>query len=308
MYYKIYEIKDSNQKYDFANIRIIRFSINKFKINDDDDDDDIEKTKDLLNEFIKIAQKDVNCYNSIYPWEDIDHSNNMEILIAYNIISNHIQGWCNLFYSKINSEKVGSLYTLQISKLVSREIPKDPKYVGLLLLEFVKDICFDKPIYFKDINGLSRIQLDIMYLYSLTSSIDFYKRTYLTNITKTDASHQDYNLLQHVFMYLSEKYKTNIGKKLYTLLTSLEILHSFEIDSKINKEEIMKYKNFIPNRKCLNNNPITNYNILSLPVIVYNSNIVFNKKKIETHLTMSDQELSIREKFRKKIRSSISQK
>lgn len=310
MYYKNYFVEDSNSiKYDYKDINILRFSYNKFTIEEEEIDD--KKIKDFLNKLKEIAENDKKCYKVIYPWEDIEEDdNNKEIIIAYNIKTNHIQGWCNIKYEKINSTDEKSLYTLHIEKLVSREIPKNPKYIGLLLLEFIKDNCFNKEIIFKDLDEdfnsiyVSK-KLDIMYLYSLTTSIDFYKRTFFINIIK-DISDPDYNLLQHVFIYLAEKYQSRYKEFIDKMLKSMEILHIFELDSKLDEDDKLIYQDFKPDIRCLNKNPSINkeYNLLTLSDIKYLSNIVFDKlKRNKTILDISSSELSFRSNIRKKIKS-----
>lgn len=283
MFYKKYKITNDNDD-NYNNISIMRFSYNHF-YNDDDvyeyTDDEI---KQLLNNLQLSANEDIKCYNHIYPWKDINTSSdskNKEILIAYNNETNHIQAWCNFSYSTFSINNVPSnLYTLTIDKLVSRASPKI-KFIGLLLLEFIRDECIKKPIkYFHDNPKISSfktyedINIDIMYLYSLTTSIDFYKKTFLTQLHLPNPQDINYEIFKHVFIYLLPKHIDVLTRKNKINLMQLNILHSFECNSVLSPETITMYNEFkdsIP-LECNNPKPVIS-GFISLTDIDYPINI-----------------------------------
>jgi len=280
MYFKIYNINNLNKKANFDDINILRFSYNKFNLTDPDIDS--SKIIEFITYLKNLAETDKICYNGIYPWDDIyiGTSSNKEIIIAYNNITNHIQGWCNISYSRINSSS-SSYSTLFVDKIVTRAAPR-VDYIALLLLEFIKNECVDKPIIFKEIDGnYANINIDILYLYSLTTSIPFYKNTYLQNIDKLDKTITDYNLLQHVFIYLNQKYIGNLNNiKLKKMILSLDILHGFEVNSIMPSNEIDIYTKYIAPDKCNEPNKQNDeYKVLTLDMDTYISNITIKHRK-----------------------------
>jgi hypothetical protein len=290
MFYKIYKITNDDTLND---INILRFSYNPFidmEFEEYSEDDD--KINQLLENLKRNAENDILCYNHIYPWKDIRISNdikNKEILIVYNNKTNHIQGWCNFNYSTFTSnDNPTNLYTLSIDKLVSRAIPKI-KYIGLLLLEFIRDECVEKPIkYFHDnprikdkYNSYEDINIDIMYLYSLTTSINFYKKTFLTQLQLTDPTHINYEIFKHVFIYLKSQNIDKPTRKLKINLISLSLLHSFECNSVLCAKTIKIYNEFKPPKTCNNDNQPLN-SLITLTNIDYDIKIdkrIFSPRK-----------------------------
>ena len=281
MYCKKYRIaNDYNLKY---------ITIFRFIYNDNDNDND----RKILNDLKELAKNDKLSYNNIYPWDDIEISveyKNREIIIAYNNDTNHIHGWCNIEYSTFSDgEKPTYIYTLKIDKLVSREIPKI-KYIGLLLLEFVRDECINKSIIYYNINGeYIEINISIMYLYSLTTSLNYYKKTFLTQLHLCDQPERDSQIYQHVFIYINPIYIEKISKKINIYINQLNILHLFECNSILSPRSIKIYNQFkvansykYANKKPAslidndNDNDINDYNIKDR---IYGSRIINKKQK-----------------------------
>jgi hypothetical protein len=256
MYYKIYEITNQGQ---YTDINILRFSYNPLTIDQVVNPVSDENILAFLNALKEQAISEEACYNSIYPWNNIHQGfkQNKEIIIAYNNKTNHIQGWCNLQINKFDN-----FFTLTIDKLVSRDKPKI-KYIGLLLLEFIRDKCVNEPIFYynndyKDrtqpyYNTFYLININVMYLYSLTTSIEFYKKTFLTQMQKVIKTHNDHNILQHVFTYINEKYLHTIRDRQIINLQMLEILHTFECNSVMSPSSIETYNSYTSPDSCLNN-------------------------------------------------------
>lgn len=260
MFYKKYNIY-IHDDVSYNNIKIFRFSYNPFYDTIQTDLTVSKKNKifAFLEKLKEQAIKDKLCYNSIYPWDDIeDFTYNKEVIIIYNNDTNHIQGWCNIKYDQyILSDN--PIHTLFIDKLVTRTSPKI-KYIGVILLQFIREI-FNKEIikyYGTDMrfpetyNKYNEIKVDIIYLYSLTTTIDFYKKTYLTQLQSY--SEQENNILKHVFIDIHpEKIHTN-SSILKKGLLSLNILHCFECNSVLSDESIKQYKDFEPSSTCISNN------------------------------------------------------
>ena len=274
MYYKRYEIiNDDNYK----DINILRFSYNPYNNNDNDD----SRVKKLLNDLKEQAIKDELSYNCIYPWNDVDLSvdyKNREIIIAYNTNSNHIQGWCNINYNTFSIEtEPTNLYNLIVDKLVSREIPKI-KYIGLLLLEFIRDECVNKPILYYYNNPIigskfetyGKINIDIMYLYSLTPSIDYYKKTFLIQLNN--------EILDHVFIYINKKNIGIIRKRVKTYISKLNDLHLFECNSILSPKSIMIYNKYKHCKKSKDNNKKIDLFINNNNDIYYINERVYGKR------------------------------
>ena len=252
MYYKRYVITNDDN---YKDINILRFSYNPYNTYIPID----IRVKKLLNNLKEHAIKDELSYNCIYPWNDIDLSldyKNREIIIAYNIDSNHIQGWCNINYSTFSIDNTPTnLYYLTIDKLVSREIPKI-KYIGLLLLEFIRDECINKPIIYYYNNPMlgskfdtyGKIVIDIMYLYSLTTSINYYKKTFLTQLNIRN------EILEHVFIYINQKYIGIITKNIKEYISKLNDLHLFECNSILSPKSIMRYERYKSCKKYKDDN------------------------------------------------------
>ena len=278
MYYKIYKIPNDEL---YKNINILRFSFNPFYDTNIYNYTSLQSKKIslFLQKLKKQANLDYLSYNCIYPWNDIDYfKNNYEIIIAYNCQTNHIQGWCNLKYNdfKMNDKYT---YTVCVDKIVTREYPKI-KYIGLLLLEFVRDICIIQSnesnyIYYYKTNYI-KINIDIMYLYSLTTTINFYKKTFLTQLESINVS--DNKILNHVFTYIYPEKLHTTSKKFKDQLISLYILHTFECNSLLSNISIKKYNQFKPNYNSNNNDPIEEF-IESDDYIDYNINRIFGSRK-----------------------------
>ena len=286
MYYKIYKIPNDEL---YKNINILRFSFNPFYDTNINNDNSLQSKKisSFLQQLKTQANLDYLSYNCLYPWNDIDYfRNNYEVIIAYNRANNHIQGWCNLKYNdfKMNDKYT---YTVCVDKIVTREYPKI-KYIGLLLLEFVRDICIIQsnesnyinyyntdPMYIVKTKYI-KINIDIMYLYSLTTTINFYKKTFLTQLEGKNVS--DNKILNHVFTYIYPEKLHTISKKFKDQLISLYILHSFECNSLLSNISINKYNQFKPNYNSKNNDPIEDF-IESDDYIDYNINRIFGSRK-----------------------------
>jgi hypothetical protein len=276
MYYKIYKIPNDEL---YKNINILRFSFNPFYDTIINDHTKLKSKKILafLQKLKKQANLDYLAYNYIYPWDDIDYfANNYEVIIAYNCATNHIQGWCNIKYNdfKINEKYT---YTVCVDKIVSRASPKI-KYIGLLLLEFVRDICISQSYesnyinYYNTDQRYIKISIDIMYLYSLTTTINFYKKTFLTQLNDNN------DTLKHVFTYIHPEKLHSSSKIFREQLISLYILHIFECNSVLNDEAIKKYNEFKPKYSAKNNNPMKEL-IKYDDYIDYNINRIFGSRK-----------------------------
>ena len=276
MYYKIYKIPNDEL---YKNINILIFSFNPFYDTIIDDYTKLQSIK--ISEFLKKLKKQANldhlAYNCIYPWEDIDYfRNNYEVIIAYNRATNHIQGWCNIKYNdfKINDKYT---YTVCVDKIVSRASPKI-KYIGLLLIEFVRDICILQSYesnyinYYNNDKRYIKISIDIIYLYSLTTTINFYKKTFLTQLNDND------EILKHVFTYIHPEKLHTTSKIFREQLISLYILHIFECNSILNDESIKKYNEFKPKYTAINNHHM-NELIEYVDYIDYNINRIFGSRK-----------------------------
>ena len=237
MYYKQYKIII---ELTFINLKILRFIYN--------DDINNDANLKLLNDLKELAKRDEIYYNGIHPWNDIDikmEYRNREVIIIYNTTTNNIQGWCNIEYSTFSTDNEPSnLYNLKIDKIVSREESKI-KYIGLLLLEFIRDECINKPIlYYHNISyniekfkSYEEINISIMYLYSLTTTIYYYKKTFLTQLYLEDGN-------EHVFIYINPKYIETITKRIKTYINQLNILHLFECNSILSPNSIKKYNEY----------------------------------------------------------------
>lgn len=302
MYYKIYKIiKEQDDIYN--DIHILRFSYNPL-YNSDSSKDQSKKIEKLLNNLIEQAEKDRLCFNSIYPWEDYYFfDKNNEIIIAYNHKTNQIQGWCNLIYASFNidnendesvyyesigvSKKPKMVYTCCIDKLVARALPKI-KYIGLLLLEFVRDITItqpqndNKPILFYEtdyrntgFNEYNKIIIDILFLYSLTTSIDFYKKTFLIQLTSNDDKQN--KILNHVFRYIRDDKLYFITEPFKKQLRNLCDMHIMDCKSITSKSDIIRYNSFKPHDDCNHSNEkIEDY--ISDDLINYNINRVYGSR------------------------------
>lgn len=233
-------------------LKILRFSINPFTFINPYIKSG-EEIIELLRFLQEEARKDKECYNMIYPWEELtgESSPNSEYIIVYNMRRNHIQGWCNIKYSKINSSNE-SIYTCFIKELVVRAKPQIRK-IGTMILEFIKDECFSNYIYYKDIENEIKIKTDILYLYAITTSIGFYNTTYLTNLG--DIYPED-EIYKHVFIYLQDIDNRKKINKYKRFKENLQILHEFEVNSIMDDESIRKYKGYIAPDRCNKDNKI----------------------------------------------------
>jgi hypothetical protein len=247
MYYKKYRIV-ANGNDNFKDIIIFRFIFND-NGNDNENDNRTNEDRKILSDLKELAKNDELSYNNIYPWDDIDISfnyKNKEVIIAYNNDTNHIQGWCNIEYSTFSEgDKPTNLYNLKIDKLVSREIPKI-KYIGLLLLEFIRDECLNKPLLYYN-NYLSKyeeVNIVIMYLYSLTTTINYYKKTFLTQLYLYNQTEQESEIYEHIFISINPIYINKISKKIKKYISQLNILHLFECNSILSPSSIKNYNNF----------------------------------------------------------------
>lgn len=303
MYYKIYNI--TNHQYEeYNNIHILRFSYNPFY--DSDSSTQQTKIEELLDELINQAHNNHLCFNSVYPWQDIKDffDKNNEIIIAYNFKTNQIQGWCNLIYNSFNinnentdedfylpinlSKKPIMVYTCYIDKLVTRALPKI-NYIGLLLLEFIRDITINYPetgkhiLYYESelrntgVNEYNRIKIDVIYLYSLTTSIDFYKKTFLTQLSADDSDKQD-KILKHVFRYIRPDKIHRITGSFKKQLTNFYDMHIMDCKTLMTDSAIKLYNDFIAPKKCNDPNSEIHYKILDDDYIDYNVNRIYGSR------------------------------
>lgn len=290
MYYRIYTISNNDKLYE--NIKILRFSYNPFYNSTTDRNILDTRTSNIFSFLMKLKEqaiKDKLCYNSIYPWDDIDEykNNNTEVIIAYNCITNHIQGWCNLKYDVFNLNEEHRYYTIFIDKLVSRASPKI-KYIGLLLLEFVRDILKTPIIYYDSDtryvykSTYIKINIDLMYLYSLTPSIDFYKKTFLTQLHSLNENEN--NILKHVFIYLNPEKIHDTSRSFKQQLLSLNILHTYESNPVIlSSKSIEYYNSFKSNENCVNNNDNID-DFIESDFIDYNIDRIYGPRKTRSKL------------------------
>lgn len=313
MYYKIYRItKEQDESY--KDIHILRFSYNPFYDSESESKDKSEKITKLLEELIEQGRKDKSCFNSIHPWENIIYETNNEIIIAYNKKTNQIQGWCNIKYDSYNidndngeeafykpieiSKKPKMIYTCYIDKLVARALPKI-KYIGLLLLEFVRDITIIKPLndnkgilfYEKDVrnphsNEYNNIIIDIIYLYASTTSIDFYKKTFLTQSISHD-SEKENEIFNHVFKYIRDNRLHNISASFRKQLRNLCDLDTMECKSIISESDKNKYETFKPDEKCKQPNKQIDYIDDSDTLINYNVDRIYGSRTTRSSISKS---------------------
>lgn len=235
--------------------------------------------KKLLNLFKSLAIKDIKCYKNIYPWDYIKEYNSDNIIV-YNIEKNHIQGWCNLSYNKINITKLNtkiSYYTASLDYIVTREKPKINN-IGSLILYFIKDHILNKSkLYYDENLNIKNINIDIFYLYSIHQSIPFYNKiNFLHNFKNFDINNYiDINLVNHIFIYIPEYslYKLSNNKvKKNLIYDSISLLHSFDVKIIKNKYDYNYYiSNFYYNKnelsiddqlyinKLINDNSIKTY-------------------------------------------------
>lgn len=254
MYYQIYNINDSK----FTDIKILRFSYNKFQnflIYDTDENNNI--VSNFLIFLQSEAVKYQECYKSLEDWHDYSFFKNGEIIIAFNINTFHIQGWCNIKYEKTSNDEF-SYYTLLIEKIITREKPKI-KNIGSILLYFIKYMIFDNVILFIDIGDIKQlIKLNIFYLYSITSSINFYKKIpfliHLSDIKNDFLSIETQKIHEHVFFCLNNEVG-NLVNKYTKILSRFHELHYFDAKTAfMNKKEIEQFSSYIAPENCIQNN------------------------------------------------------
>lgn len=300
MFCKKYSIDDIN----FKDICIIlRFSKNKFV----DERNILTGTgidiPDLLRNLKEIAQRDNRCYNNIHPWEDIDVDvdslHNKEIIIVYNFITGHIQSWCNISYSKIDSGDK-CLYTSFIEKIVVKDKPKI-KRIGSLVVDFIRKECFLKPIIYKYYDHKQKKEIedkkkmDILYLYSLTSSIEFYdsNKNVLAYPFQCMAFSQDEeSKLNHVFIIFSNNLLES-DKKFFSFMKSntwdnFTLLHTFEVNSQMDEDSIRLYNSFISPEDCNNNNDIISA-LLKDDINIYKPYLLYSDRKMAIQSRLSIQ-------------------
>lgn len=288
MFCKKYSINDNNF---YDTCIILRFSKNIFV-----DQRNILTGIDipnLLKELKEIAHRDNRCYNNIHPWEDIDVDsllNNREIIIVYNFITGHIQSWCNISYSKIDSGDK-CLYCSFIDKIVVKDKPKI-KRIGSLVVDFIRYECFLKPIIYiyydliKDEEIVIEKKMDILYLYSLTSSIKFYDS--IRNVLAYPFqgmvfSQDDKDKLNHVFIIFSTDLLDNYNK-FYSFMKSkmwynFTLLHTFEVNSQMDEDSIRSYHSFISPEDCDINNEIIS-DLLRDDINFYTPYLLYSDRKM----------------------------
>lgn len=162
------------------NIVILRFFQNKIDIFRKEESLTLNiSNNDLQNiysSFVEIAEKDKDCFNILHPWNDLKEIKyNNCVIIAYNVETFLIQGWCTMYYKDFNTRSGINVLYLYIDILVTRSVPKVNK-LGTYFMDFIKNNCMNIN-YKEEINK----NVDIMFLYSFDSTKSFYKKfKYLT--------------------------------------------------------------------------------------------------------------------------------
>lgn len=230
--------RSSNTKFIKDDIVFILFTKDKVEIIKDDiiklfthNKKKIRKLYDMLK---KNANEDNVCFNTLHPWNDFvnlayGHS---AVFIAYNTLRNIIEGWCNLLYKDfeyngmINDVDNGtSIYYLEIDKLVTRSEPKR-KGLGTYMMNYIKN------------NMMNNV--DILFLYSLSTSITFYRKL----LFLTEEIYEN----KHIFYVINPNSRINYNQD---ILESLKILWEFE--GKTNMTQLEK-ENYIKNMTYISTN------------------------------------------------------
>jgi hypothetical protein len=208
----------------------------------------IRKIYDMLKQ---NANEDNLCFNTLRPWNDyvnLAHGHSV-ILIVYNTLRNIIEGWCNLLYKDfvyngmINDADNGtSIYYLEIDKLITRSEPKR-KGLGTYMMNYIKN------------NMMNNV--DILFLYSLPTSTNFYRKL----VFLTEELYEN----KHIFYVINPKSKINYNKDI--LEESLKILWEFE--GKTNMTQLEK-ENYIKNMTYISTN-------LNKQCDIYKTNSIINE-------------------------------
>ena len=136
-----------------------------------------------LNALRKLADSDDECFHALIPWINVtenDLESNKRILVAYNTKLNSIQGWCNFIYEiiKIKHSTI-PINALYVSEINTRTIPKI-KGLGSYMLEFIINQCIKNVTFTNiDVDLTTSIDVDVIYLFSLKKSQEFYRKTRL---------------------------------------------------------------------------------------------------------------------------------
>jgi len=201
---------------------------------------------EVIHDLINLAKEDQECFNMIYPWDDINTLlNNNVFIIVYNKKKNFIQGWANINYSVINnSSNSNVLYTAFIDKIVTRSKPSI-KGVGTLILNYIKEKCLNNVYYYNhESSQCEKINIDILYLFSLTSSIPFYKKIdFLERLECSECDDFTKKIYEHSFYYNNTKITEDAIK-------NFAILWEFENNAVMSDKDIEQYAKFKPNEKC----------------------------------------------------------
>jgi hypothetical protein len=195
---------------------------------------DSETIERKLHELRKYAEEDAMCFNTLKAWQDIVNINiNYTVLVALHKKKYIIQGWCNLKYSKLTlnggkANPLSAVYCLEIQKIVTRSAPKI-KNLGTVMIQFIKEQCMNKIAYESNI-----INVDILYLYSLPTSIDFYNKfdDFKVFVDKEG---------NHTFYYVNNAARPSLFAN-KEVMESIEILWGFENTAHMSDEDIIKYK------------------------------------------------------------------
>jgi hypothetical protein len=179
----------------------------------------------------------------------------------------------------------GPLYTCFIDKIVARSIPKI-NYIGSLIIDFIRIECLSKDITL--ITDKTEVRkMDILYLYSLTASIPFYKKNpniieYPYQFHADVLNDEEMKSLSHVFIILSNELLDNVrkfnelirGKK----LLNFSILHTFEVNSTMDSISIQNYIDHVPDEEKCNTRSLLSLNFLK-DMNIYTPYLLHSKRR-----------------------------
>jgi hypothetical protein len=127
------------------------------------------------------------------------------------------------------------------------------------------------------VNEYNRIKIDVIYLYSLTTSIEFYKKTFLTQLSADDSDKQD-KILKHVFRYIRPDKIHRITGSFKKQLTSFYDMHIMDCKTLMTDSAIKLYNDFKAPENCNLSNPEIHYKIFGDNYIDYNVNRIYGSR------------------------------
>jgi len=231
-----------------------------------------QKIEEKLHDFQKFISKEEEekCFNELRPWKEIVNlSKNDRVIIAFNIEQNLIQGWCNIQYTKDDTNDKCLLY---IQYIVTRNYP-EIKGVGTYIMNFIKDnlmneIKFEEWDPYKEVFSIKQENVFCMFLISKKSSNDFYKKLNFLEEVKVkqqqngsialhDTKKHGVNYDESLFYYINPKYLNTPGAreikakliKYYNYNTGL---YDYDSDDSFTggfKMKNEKYKDFCSEKK-----------------------------------------------------------